>query len=91
MAPSSVFLQHDLGRLDHNFDRVAFLERHLLGALAGDNAFDEVVAYANCNVSHYATKLKFLDVSFELIASRKCHNPRLNHERLAGKWPVVVG
>ncbi len=72
-----VFLEHYLGRLDHDLDDVAFFERHLFRAAASNYAFDQVVADFYADVSHYSAEMNFLNGTFELVASRKCHAPRL--------------
>ena len=60
-CPLSIFLQHDLGRLNHHFDGVTNLQSHCLGASPGNHTFNEILAHAHYDVGHYAAELNFLN------------------------------
>src|SRR5581483_310000 len=66
-------LDHDFGRLDDYFDRVAFLKTEFFGTSAGDDAFDQVVSNLDDHMRHDGAELHAIDDAGKLIASRECH------------------
>jgi hypothetical protein len=68
--PRLVFFEHDFGGFDYGFYGVADFEFHIFGAASGDDAFNEVIAYAHDHMSHDSAQLKFFNLASEFIASR---------------------
>lgn len=62
------FLNHDFGGFDDGADGVADFQFQFLGAGAGDDAFDEIVADLDGDVGQYVTELDFRDFADEAVA-----------------------
>ena len=71
VAGASVFADHDFSGLHYHIDGVALLERQFVGAGAGDDALDQVLADADYHMGHDVAEFQIDDRSRELIARRK--------------------
>jgi len=64
----SVFLDHDLGGFHDYFYGIALFQGEILGAVACDDAFNEIVADADDHVSEDIADLNFLDDAGKLVS-----------------------
>ena len=72
--PPSVFLNHHLGGLDDDANLVAFLQSQFFSAGASDNAFHQVLAHFDDDVSHDGADLDAFHCAGQLVTRRECHS-----------------
>jgi len=61
-------LDHDLGGLHHNLNRIAHLQIHFVGAGSRNHALDNVVAHTDEHMSHDVAEFQSLDTASQFIA-----------------------
>ena len=61
-------MNHNLGGFDDGDDGVALLELEFIGATAGDDALNQVVAHSNHHMGHDVTELNFFDFSAQFVS-----------------------
>jgi hypothetical protein len=83
----SIFEKHDFGGFDYGGNLVADFEFHFFGAATSDDAFDEILADADDDVSHDAAELEFFDGAFQGISSGECHK----RKDTLGSWKIEDG
>jgi hypothetical protein len=65
----SVFLNHDLGSLDHRRHGVFFLQLQFISAAPGDGALNQIVPHAHNHMRHDVAQLNLFDTSTEFVTS----------------------